>query len=1095
MAPTLLTRSVALSHPLSLTMSSQTRLPSVLRNNPTFGPVAPHQSPPFQFGTTTKLHVGKHNVEIDILSMAPISGEQFMRSSCYEHLVSTLEDHRTTFTPTELTAALCTAIPINTTTAAETAHQLCQPIRTSPYNVNNLHFRGFRNHRGNEIQITKTFLTQRPDNILYASFDCTIDPSLIDSRISRPPFNFMFCFRLPQTTKRSQVSTTTATTTTTPPASTTSPTPPTQTHTTPSTPTTTINNNDTSDDDDSTTDITNTPSFESILKQIDDSETGTSLDPQSLKKTILSLQSHFNSSSSSTQNTPTPSSPPSLRTTHVSTLSTPSSHTTSFDPLRSPKMSSFLGSSVPSLNLITTYHGPLDFVDNQSTFDSLFNTNTPLLHVNRYSTVTAGEPIEDSSLIPQLLTKFLNECKYDIFVNICRDDYVGIGYVPDNSQAIQEICKKLNALKMQYTVGSTIKTCHPNTLFTKFLTLASSLPQNSTSWNIVLCTTYYNSLTESLQNKMREEKFIMPPLHTLTDKSSQLTALRTVKDAASIAYKNILNEELRIQQLFKQHNTNSSPHVNANVHFSSPIATSQTLPPTTQQYIHPSQQNTTFPQPTQVPSSNTSLPNNTSSTPSQTTSSPHILAFQPHSQAESTLQQYSSHSYHTNNQPKPPSSSSPSLSRQPPPTITKNNLQYPYDPTNPSNVSDFPLSFKGCLGCGNLDHFDFKSCPFRSIPGMPTQFWKNLWLHKPHTKKKSDPIPDTVRPFPIPYKPTATTQPPTSSTLPPPNSTTVTTNPSTTHGLGRGTHATQPAWMTRATTTPNPPLPPPSSSSHNATPSNTNSQNSSSSKRSRLFLMSAQIFQTSPSSSLPPMPLDVDNGLPAIAMQFGIENNSPNSLISFTCHIDSCAAMNTGNMLIHQWIMTNYPNIVAEYISYNDNTPFQPIQLLCALKGTTNPHHHTQAEIDAANSLTAIVRYKTPYYFSSTNKPCYISFGLGSNVTVNSILGLPQLKIWKADLSFEKHTLVAEHINVQFPLEYSKADSGLPSGIQFHPTQFVRPTISQANSPSFQQPSIFNTTSSPFHNQLQTQITESTTNGITRRSINWSPPSSSTNNE
>ena len=203
-------------------MTSQTTLPSILRNSSSAGSVASrHSGSSFSFGTIIKLPIGSRNVELDIMSMAPPSEEQFMRSSCFEHLVSVLHDNHNSFTITELTAALCHALPINTSTASETAHHLCTPILTAPYDVSTLNFRGFCTHRGIEVQVSKTFLTNRPENLLYASFDCTIDPSTIDTRITLPPFNFAFCLRLPQTTQTLTSTTTTSAPTT---SSTTTPT-------------------------------------------------------------------------------------------------------------------------------------------------------------------------------------------------------------------------------------------------------------------------------------------------------------------------------------------------------------------------------------------------------------------------------------------------------------------------------------------------------------------------------------------------------------------------------------------------------------------------------------------------------------------------------------------------------------------------------------------------------------------------------------------------------------------------------------------------------------------------------------------------------
>ena len=70
------------------------------------------------------------------------------------------------------------------------------------------------------------------------------------------------------------------------------------------------------------------------------------------------------------------------------------------------------------------------------------------------------------------------------------------------------------------------------------------------------------------------------------------------------------------------------------------------------------------------------------------------------------------------------------------------------------------------------------------------------------------------------------------------------------------------------------------------------------------------------------MPLDVDNGLPGVELWLGTKEDDE---ICVICYLDSCAAMDTGNIRVHQWLMTQHPSIVAEYIQYNDAHPFQPL--------------------------------------------------------------------------------------------------------------------------------------------------------------------------
>ena len=45
------------------------------------------------------------------------------------------------------------------------------------------------------------------------------------------------------------------------------------------------------------------------------------------------------------------------------------------------------------------------------------------------------------------------------------------------------------------------------------------------------------------------------------------------------------------------------------------------------------------------------------------------------------------------------------------------------------------------------------------------------------------------------------------------------------------------------------------------------------------------------------MPIDVDNGLTGIELYFGREEANE---VGMLCHMDTCAAMNTGNLAVQQ---------------------------------------------------------------------------------------------------------------------------------------------------------------------------------------------------
>ena len=77
--------------------------------------------------------------------------------------------------------------------------------------------------------------------------------------------------------------------------------------------------------------------------------------------------------------------------------------------------------------------------------------------------------------------------------------------------------------------------------------------------------------------------------------------------------------------------------------------------------------------------------------------------------------------------------------------------------------------------------------------------------------------------------------------------------------------------------------------------------------------------------------------------------------------------------------MTEYPEIGDIYECFDDNKPFRPITLDCAI-----PSSDTEKE---AWKLMAVVIYKTRYEYSD-GKMVKLSFGLGDEIAVNAIIGL-----------------------------------------------------------------------------------------------------------
>ena len=130
-------------------------------------------------------------------------------------------------------------------------------------------------------------------------------------------------------------------------------------------------------------------------------------------------------------------------------------------PLLSPRMSDVLASSPSSSS---SYFGSLDFLDSQSAFDCTFPHPILLL----VTCATASVSIDLLSLLVTL-NRFVDQCKFRLFVHILCCDYVGTND-RDNSASLyatlQALKKRLcpTATPTQ-VIGSTCRptNCLPHT--------------------------------------------------------------------------------------------------------------------------------------------------------------------------------------------------------------------------------------------------------------------------------------------------------------------------------------------------------------------------------------------------------------------------------------------------------------------------------------------------------------------------------------------------------------------------------------------------------------------------------------------------------
>lgn len=203
------------------------------------------------------------------------------------------------------------------------------------------------------------------------------------------------------------------------------------------------------------------------------------------------------------------------------------------------------------------------------------------------------------------------------------------------------------------------------------------------------------------------------------------------------------------------------------------------------------------------------------------------------------------------------------------------------------------------------------------------------------------------------------------------------------------------------------------------------------SKRHKLWVCKlARVLTTQ--LSLREMPLKTDSNLPAMSMRLGVTDENE---VSVRFNLDTCAGMTTGNKKLHQYIITNFPEIVHSYEEYNGSNPFSPI----ILEGVTSTGDNSDFE---TGKLTAIVTYYTRY--TVNGEALTISFGLGDSIAVNGIIGLPTLREWKMVLDIDEGIAYSKLLNLRWNMEFIDASQGLPQGVSFTEKDFVPPNRSLA---------------------------------------------------
>jgi hypothetical protein len=590
------------------------------------------------------LSLGRSANAIDLLvpTAPPVHAAADLKARCFDCLSDLLVEHAPLYSSAELIAAF-SHIPSSSYNAVLESTSVCNLLYSAFFQIENLVGLGFRDHQGVPISTSITSdPTTRPTGISYFAFRSTVIPAVIDSRIALPGATFEFLLALPQTNLNSSAPSSNRTllgqfdSLGTPAAAAAAPVP-----------------------------LISAAQLEAMDQATFDA-LGCTDSSDTLADYETSCYTHF--------------SPGQLQILLLRNVSAP---VPTFAAIISPRMTAVLASGGSSGGF--SYHGSLDFLDHQPTFDSTFPTPTPLL-------VTASNigASVDTISIRTAMNLFVDQCKFCVFVPIFRCDYVGTADRND-SMSLHATVQSLKKLSMSHRNSASGQWTNltPDELFAEYSALTPLLPNRVALWGLNLVTQFHDALSSDLQEMLLADTgFTVPDLSTLTSRASQLAALRSIRVVAVRHYTLMKAQEKLVARTIARKMKNST--------FSAPLLASAS----------------------------------TLATPPLPTATTYV------SPAEQTMQRY---------QPGPSPSASPT---------------FPVDPAT-NFRSCYPVGFAGCMFCGAADHV-FRACPQCDAPGASQVFYKHLFAHKPHLRKRPPQPSDMVQPSSAPAPSTAVL-PPTQS--------------------------------------------------------------------------------------------------------------------------------------------------------------------------------------------------------------------------------------------------------------------------------------------------------------------------------------------
>lgn len=228
----------------------------------------------------------------------------------------------------------------------------------------------------------------------------------------------------------------------------------------------------------------------------------------------------------------------------------------------SPKMLAFTNPR-SSLGVIRVgYYGKMDFLNTQEAFHITFGPKPRLFHATE-----EGELWNEQTE----LQDFIDRCKLDIFLAVCKVDYVGDEDARPESY-VREVCDVIGKLRQEYTKDGKIIIDSPDDLYQKFMQLVANLPDDAKEWPISLPSTYLSALSEKIRSKIiKDKKFKMPKISKLLRKMDQIKGMRTVKNQAVEIFDDMTRRNEEFLELYNSMNPGKSK-ATVPVHFGQSLA-------------------------------------------------------------------------------------------------------------------------------------------------------------------------------------------------------------------------------------------------------------------------------------------------------------------------------------------------------------------------------------------------------------------------------------------------------------------------------------------------------------------------------------------